>query len=888
MLKLSLILLCALSSSVSVPAKGGPRLAGGQLYKFGYSTEVLLDRARGRAGGSAGGSAGYRISSAVDISLAWRNPGSKDDQLLRVAISDVKIENATPRPDEDNIFLDTPTQRILGTANLEALERPFLVHLKLGKVKGLYSYQKELTAIRNLKRGVASLLQLQLTSGKTQEVDASGRCMVEYTAGKDHVTRVKAVDTCKTLETGFTTHSQVLGVSGKSSSITEFTLEDGFVKTAVSEETHVLSVNARHSAAAKVVSRQTLTLVSKEAGPQEATGQDVPSVVQSLDGEFVSVSVLPERVKTKCKTCPTLWEHWQAVHKQLEPEGLSKAAATRNFLSLIHSVRKSTKEDILKVMKNCSKTALPQMVDVVTSAQTPASLDAVLSFLNFSDAGGLVLQERFLYACGFSSHPNQSMLQALLDLWKRKIGSTEIRESVMIIMGALVRKLCQKGGCELPAVLEVKKLLLEGPGSSEEEEKVQMYLLALKNAMLPEAVPLLTQFSESEVGALSTIAITALQRYDRALITDEVKQTLNRVYHQNRRIYEKNVRAAAADVIFSSDPSYMEVKNLLLSIGDLPHEMNKYMLSKVHDILRFEMPASAMVRRVMKDMISHNYDRFSKVGSSSAYSGFMARAEDVTSTYSLDILYSGSGILRRSNMNIHAFSQGAHLHGLQVAIEAQGLESLIGATADEGEEDLESFAGMSAVLFDVQLRPVTFFKGYSDLMSKMFSLSSDPMNVVKGLILLTDHSQVIRLQSGLKASVEFQGGLAIDISGGMEFSLWYRESKTSVNNRGALVVVGSVAVDMDLMRAAVEVSFETEASLDFITTVQFSEYPFLVCMQMDKATFPLREFVVKQESLWTGKTFASRRGRKELVPGSEFPLHQENSNMCKRVFDESW
>lgn len=77
-----------------------------------------------------------------------------------------------------------------------------------------------------------------------------------------------------------------------------------------------------------------------------------------------------------------------------------------------------------------------------------------------------------------------------------------------------------------------------------------------------------------------------------------------------------------------------------------------------------------------------------------------------------------------------------------MSIEAQGLESLIAATADEGEEDLESYAGMSALLLDVQLRPVTFFKGYSDLMSKMFSLSGDPMNVVKGLILLTDHSQV--------------------------------------------------------------------------------------------------------------------------------------------------
>lgn len=43
-----------------------------------------------------------------------------------------------------------------------------------------------------------------------------------------------------------------------------------------------------------------------------------------------------------------------------------------------------------------------------------------------------------------------------------------------------------------------------------------------------------------------------------------------------------------------------------------------------------------------------------------------SESTDVTSTYSLDILYSGSGILRRSNMNIYGASNGAMLHGLQV------------------------------------------------------------------------------------------------------------------------------------------------------------------------------------------------------------------------------
>eukprot|EP00061_Rhincodon_typus_P016563 g44848.t1 len=286
---------------------------------------------------------------------------------------------------------------------------------------------------------------------------------------------------------------------------------------------------------------------------------------------------------------------------------------------------------------------------------------------------------------------------------------------------------------------------------------------------------------------------------------------MNRIYHQNQRIHEKTVRTSAADIIFNNNPSYMDVKNILLSIGELPAEMSKYLLSKIQDILRFKLPGS------------------------------------------LDILYSGSGILRKSNMNIFIFSQETELQATQVVIEAQGLESLIAAKADEGEGDLESLAGMSAVLFDVQLKPVTFFRGYSDLMAKMFTATGEPMNVVKGLILLVDHVQMVKimglegavegvlnfqLQSGLKATVEFQGGLAIDISGGMDFSLWYQESKTTVTNRGAVVVVGNITVDSLFIKSGVEVSVETEAVLDFISTVKFSEYPFLVCMQMVKDGFP--------------------------------------------------
>lgn len=51
------------------------------------------------------------------------------------------------------------------------------------------------------------------------------------------------------------------------------------------------------------------------------------------------------------------------------------------------------------------------------------------------------------------------------------------------------------------------------------------------------------------------------------------------------------MRTTAAAIILTNNPSYMEVKNILLSIGELPKEMNKYMLAIIQDIIRFEMPA---------------------------------------------------------------------------------------------------------------------------------------------------------------------------------------------------------------------------------------------------------------------------------------------------------
>ncbi|XP_036892145.1 microsomal triglyceride transfer protein large subunit [Sturnira hondurensis] len=882
MILLAVLFLCFISS-YSASVKGhttGLSLNNERLYKLTYSTEVFINQGKGKAQDSVG----YRISSNVDVVLLWRNPDGDDDQLIQITIKDVNVENVNQKRGEKSIFKGKNSSKIIRKKNLEALQRPVLLHLIHGKVKGFYSYENEPVAIENLKRGLASLFQMQLNSGTTNEVDISGDCKVTYQAQQDKVTKIKALDSCKIERSGFTTVNQVLGVTSKATSVTAYKIEDSFVTAVLAEEIHAFGLNFLRTIAGKIVSKQKLELKTTEAGPRLMSGKQVATIIKAIDSKYKALPIVGQVFQSECKGCPSLQEHWQSIRKHLQPANLSKAEAIRTFLAFIQHLRTAKKEEILQILKAESKEVLPQLVDAVTSAQTPDSLDAILDFLDFKSDSSIILQERFLYACGFASHPDEELLRALISKFKGSFASNDIRETVMIIIGALVRKLCQRDGCKLKGVVEAKKLMLGGLEKAEKKEDIMMYLLALKNALLPEAIPLLLKYAESGEGPISHLATTSLQRYDVSFITDEVKKTLNRIYHQNRKVHEKTVRTTAAAIILNNKPSYMDVKNILLSIGELPKEMNKYMLSVVQDILRFEMPASKMVRQVLKEMVAHNYDRFSKSGSSSAYTGYIERSPHSASTYGLDILYSGSGILRRSNLNIVQYIGKAQLHGSQVVIEAQGLEGLIAATPDEGEENLDSYAGLSAILFDVQLRPVTFFNGYSDLMSKMLSASSDPVNVVKGLILLIDHSQELQLQSGLKANIEVQGALAIDISGAMEFSLWYRESKTRVNNRLAMVISGDITVDSSFVKAGLEISAETEAGMEFISTVQFSQYPFLVCLQMDKAAAPFRQFETKYERLSTGRGYVLRKRKERLVAGSEFPLHQENSEMCKVVF----
>lgn len=77
-----------------------------------------------------------------------------------------------------------------------------------------------------------------------------------------------------------------------------------------------------------------------------------------------------------------------------------------------------------------------------------------------------------------------------------------------------------------------------------------------------------------------------------------------------------------------------------------------------------------------------------------------------------------------------------------MGIVCQGLEGLTGSVPDDGEENLDSMVGMATSMMGVKLRPLTFFRGYSDMMSMIWKGGDGDPAGVEAMLMLTDYLQV--------------------------------------------------------------------------------------------------------------------------------------------------
>ncbi|XP_043912900.1 microsomal triglyceride transfer protein large subunit-like isoform X2 [Protopterus annectens] len=823
---------------------------------------------------------GFKAEILVQLNLVWANNSNHLEQLVQIQFQELKVFNVTERTESENIFLGTSGDALLGQNNAAALKIPMLFHWNRGKVERIYVSEGSSTMNLDLQRGFISLFQLQLHSGTVTETDVSGECQVIYDGRKDRVAKRKVLGSCRRPEFGFTSVNKMFGASWQATSESLYVLEDGLIKSVALEERHTVALNLKSSVGAIIVSRQHLQLIYSEPSASGMLQGNLHETLAGFQGNYKVTDVFTSPAQKPCKDCPVI----KSFLKMGKIDS-SKLKTTKQFLVAVKTLRAAKKKDILLLLRNAPKEAIPFFIDAAIAARTITSLNALSEFLDFTDKSLASLQEKFLYAAAFSPRPSKELLHLILRKLQGGIADSDIEDSALIVTGALIGKLCRIKLCTSKDVEAAKEYILTQLKNSKDDAKTAVCLLGLKNAQLPETIPLLLQYTDVNSSTVSSAAVSSLQKFPDEYFTQEVQKQMKLIFHQNQKRYDRTVRLAAADIILRSKPSYMDVANILMSIGEIPSKMSEFLFSKIQTVLQTIHPARNVILEVLKDPAINNYGRWSLAGNSTSAVGLLGASDDWASTYSLELLFSESGHIRKSNSDFLLHSHGNQLLITQVSIEIQGLESLIGGTPEEGEEEAEAMAGMSATLFDVQLRPVVFFQGLTDLMSKFFSSSEGPTTVVKGNILLIDHLQAISLQSGLHILAEFQGCIGIDVSGDIDVSLWDQEAKTTMKTRGTLVINSRVQLDVGFMQAGVTKRTEAVSSINCNNTLNFAATPLLMCLQLQKDDVTVREVSTVYESLPSGRNFTQRKVTRHTIAGAEVPLHHVNNEMCKELFE---
>ncbi|RLV97697.1 hypothetical protein DV515_00011504 [Chloebia gouldiae] len=829
---------CLLCFPLLRAAKGNLLLSFQPRSLYQYTLDVQLQH----TSTSSPWGARLQAEALIHLHRLWRDRGGQE--LLQVQIHDLKVQRQPEEEKSQDSTGGSPVEIALSPEAQAELQQPVLISWISGKVKAFYGNKAEKILISNLKRGIISLFQLQPHAGTTVEI---------------------------------------FGVEWQPSSRSQYVVKDSLLQSVLAEESHVVAPALRSRSGIKITSRQQLQLVSPAMpGPAEVSGQSLKDVLAGMGAEPQPLGMASLPFRRVCTHCPSLRAFLKASDRQRVRTDTSKVATTWQFQRFIQMLRSAKKRDVLELLRRAPEETRPFLVEAAVATQSVASLAALSDFLDFSKEPKSLL-EKFLYTAAFSPRPSGELLHLVLDKLEGKQLAPEIWETGIIAVGSLVGRLCQQKLCGLQVVERGVGTLVRGLRGAEEEPEVVIYLLALGNARLPKTIPTLLELAEDGPAAVTTAATSALQRFPAPHISSEVgeevgrlgaplptqsqaaavlfalliapshqvKRVMRRIFHQKRKSYDKTCRLAAAEILLDNHPLPMDVINILLATSEMETEMATFLLLKVQNSLHDH---HHLARKIMKDIMGdpriNNYNFFST-----------------------------GGFLRKSVSDFSLLSHGQRLRAAQVTFEAQGMESMMGENLSEGEEEPELTAGMSATFLDVQLRPIVFFQGYTDLMAKVLLSSGEPTSVVRGNLLLMDHHQVIPLQSGLQVTVRLQGGLGLDISADMDVSIWEQELKTSVNARGSLAMDFQAELDSPFLQATLRSQTEMETSVHFDTKLSFSSSPVLMCLQLREEQIPYREVLTVSQSAGSQSSTA-RKGRRGAMPGREFALHQTNSKVC--------
>ncbi|XP_014474918.1 PREDICTED: microsomal triglyceride transfer protein large subunit isoform X2 [Dinoponera quadriceps] len=853
----------------------------GSGHRYRLTTTLLFREA---VPPKSGGDVGFRLTSELDVTAVWRDPGDPDLFLLKFKLSSPQLWIKSRRAPEPEGFVEHSSK--VG----ETAEKPFLVLWRYGDIQVVFMDVAESVSSMNLKRGLVSLFQYRtLDDEYVRQRDASGLCNVTYVSLRPQTIYKQKTDCVQSsLPRRKLNPNPVFNVNLVSTRNATYVLTHSLLpEHVVDHETHRMALTSKSDVGTTVLSERTLEQLPqplKENVIQADTVRQVTTHLRPLGYRQTDIELQLEPTTCPDAGCPTIDKTIEKHHEALTVNALGTARSASAFLKLLPLVKNASPEELHKILKTPRyRQTRMQLLDIYGSASTLAAHKAAMKILRQDETGDET--ERYLWALSLSPTPHIDVATDVLKRSEETMQNDHVSETYALAAGAMMR---HHGS---PSAIEKARVSLElGLSVCTGDECRLKFLRALRNLKSPSAVPTLLEYALSDNRAISVAAWRALAALPGHSVSDELKNAAVRVFYQiggPRR--DSSARTLALDIILENEPSEEILRDLVDYLGgkDPAYEVRKYLSQRLEQIGEKNERFAGYLRHAYGDVRANNYHTRAQRGLSTAFSRSFLRSPDSNGSL-LTVQEVNSGLLKRGIVDVVLETNERQQRAMfSLGLFAGGLGSFVSSQEEGAEADDEmATAGMEIDILGVGVRPFVFFSGQGELMGHVWSgTASERTPAFQVLSSLYSYSEHVPLGSGFVAEVDVEGAVSFDLAGQIQLSLWSRNAHSLVEMDAAVMIHGGSKVRTGFVQSKAEFSMTMEPKLELSTKVDFSGQVAL-CMRLSQLATTVKHQVYKIERI-PGSRHRLRKTRrsKSHSPGRSYLLNRKNNEMCAKAFN---
>ncbi|UJR36604.1 hypothetical protein I4U23_029324 [Adineta vaga] len=848
-------------------------------YIYHYATDIHIDH-KIWAGPEEShihrnSDAAFHLYARLNVSSVWRSANG-EQHLLKIELKDARFLNRT----NSHSMIDC-----LALSTLTRYPATFL--WEQGIVSSSYFNENDNLAAINLKKGIMSLFQYK--QDNASEIDTLGKCKTEYRIYEDRLVKDKIDCSNVKYNDEYSSTKQALNYSIDFQSTCVYTFDNSTLKTGSCSDMAFPRLIIPEVAGFRIMSRLSVDLIEKLDNDKHQLFSSIDAALKSILS-ITSEQYHPLETEKQIHPCDEYCEKFdvfiQDHQKQLTRSVVGDRHASNTFLHLIALTRRQSEVTLSKILDKASNSIRSTIIEAFVSAQTPASLNAVLKYLDnaMNSKNKFDLIEIFLITTTFAPRPSDFLLEKVLErLPKFATIDNQLEQSTYLALGAIVHRLYDLN--KKSSSIEKYTTLL---GNT---KKKSLVYLSLYNAKLEmyESI-LIDEIRRCNDTNLCWLALNALTQYEPERFSSEMITILRSIYHEQKGRPKTNlqIRQLCGQLLLRTDISLGDLVNLMLSALDKTnHQLGVYMWRLISTMAENDELLFRKIKYIYDGgLIELTYDQIAYKGQSDYYRRPFLQTFGFGVYYTISQLMSRLGALRESDFDFHIqqYEKKDKFNLLSFGVSASGLESYVsddGKASDTPDENLQ--ADLRVTLLNMQLRPVVLFNGVTGLMSAVWSAPSELTSAFKSNIMVHDLSRYIHLHNGLVVHYEAQSAASLDLSGMAAVSLWNKNSHSVIRVSSGLSVRSHVDVLNDFVVTGINVTISTNAVVDYTTDVDYADTPIKVCMQMTVQPTEIYDNVENFYSLKRTKAFRWFGNRTRHFLGHDYTFTQKNNAMCREI-----